>query len=393
MSNAIELQNVTYIYGENTSFCKVAVDDVSFSIKEGRVTGIIGHTGSGKSTLVQMFNGLLTPTSGTVSVFGQNIFADKKSLYQARFQVGLVFQYPEYQLFEETVEKDVAFGPKNRKLDAAEIDRLVKSSIDFVGLDRSLLSKSPFELSGGQKRRVAIAGILAMNPRILVLDEPASGLDPIGREEIFSGLKNFQQETAATIVIVSHSMEDMAKYADDVLVMNHGKLFLSDSKENIFSHADELLSVGLDVPQITRYHPLTSRRLSSSRQSFHGRSSHESTSSSFTKRKKQKQFLIFSFPSRNIAQRAERSNATHDQRHHDRSVFSGKLHSASSGSPHEADSYGVYHRSYFSCQGSGNSSRLGTTFLSTGSYCQNSPINHFEITKATSFFTGSNRLF
>jgi energy-coupling factor transport system ATP-binding protein len=253
MSNAIELQNVTYIYGENTSFCKVAVDDVSFSIKEGRVTGIIGHTGSGKSTLVQMFNGLLTPTSGTVSVFGQNIFADKKSLYQARFQVGLVFQYPEYQLFEETVEKDVAFGPKNRKLDAAELDRLVKSSIDFVGLDRSLLSKSPFELSGGQKRRVAIAGILAMNPRILVLDEPASGLDPIGREEIFSGLKNFQQETAATIVIVSHSMEDMAKYADDVLVMNHGKLFLSDSKENIFSHADELLSVGLDVPQITRF--------------------------------------------------------------------------------------------------------------------------------------------
>lgn len=252
MQSAIEVQNVSYVYGENTTFRKVAVDDVSFSIEEGRVTGIIGHTGSGKSTLVQMFNGLLTPTTGKVLLFGEDISADKKRLRRARFQVGLVFQYPEYQLFEQTIARDIAYGPRNQGLSEDEIEARVKEAAAFVGLSPDLMEKSPFDLSGGQKRRVAIAGIIAMRPKVLVLDEPASGLDPIGREEIFGGLLSYREKTGATVVIVSHSMEDMARYAENVIVMDHGRCALTDRKERIFSHAEMLHSMGLDVPQITR---------------------------------------------------------------------------------------------------------------------------------------------
>lgn len=247
----LELENVSYVYSDGTAFRKGAVDGVSASIKEGSITGLIGHTGSGKSTLVQLMNGLLTPASGRVLLEGKDIFTDKKTLKEARFKVGLVFQYPEYQLFEETVEKDIAFGPKNMKLTDSEIASRVKEACRFVGLDEALLQKSPFDLSGGQKRRVAIAGVMAMRPKLLILDEPASGLDPIGREEIFGGLDRYRRETGSTVLIVSHSMEDMARYAEEILVMNEGKLILSGNRDEIFRHADLLCSVGLDVPQIT----------------------------------------------------------------------------------------------------------------------------------------------
>lgn len=247
----LELENVSYVYSAGTAFQKGAVDGVSASIKEGSITGLIGHTGSGKSTLVQLMNGLLTPSEGRVLLEGEDIFADKKKLREARFKVGLVFQYPEYQLFEETVEKDIAFGPKNMKLPPAEITERVKDACRFVGLDDALLQKSPFDLSGGQKRRIAIAGVMAMRPKLLILDEPASGLDPIGREEIFGGLDRYRRETGATVLIVSHSMEDMARYAEEILVMSEGKLILSGSRDEIFRHADLLGSIGLDVPQIT----------------------------------------------------------------------------------------------------------------------------------------------
>ena len=247
----LELKNLCYTYSEDTTFKRQAVDDVSAVIREGSITGIIGHTGSGKSTLVQMMNGLLTPTSGEVLLDGVNIFSDKKTLRDARFKVGLVFQYPEYQLFEETVAKDIAFGPKNQKLSTAEVNARVLDAVHFVGLDPALLDRSPFDLSGGQKRRVAIAGVMAMRPSILILDEPASGLDPIGREEIFNGLLRYRKETGATIVIVSHSMEDMARYAEDILVMNDSRLMLSGPKDEIFRQSELLISVGLDVPEIT----------------------------------------------------------------------------------------------------------------------------------------------
>lgn len=247
----LELENVSYVYSAGTAFQKGAVDGVSASIKRGSITGLIGHTGSGKSTLVQLMNGLLTPTSGRVLLDGEVIFANKKQLREVRFKVGLVFQYPEYQLFEESVEKDIAFGPKNMKLSDSEIAERVKEAARFVGLSDDLLAKSPFDLSGGQKRRVAIAGVMAMRPKLLILDEPASGLDPAGREEIFGGLDRYRRETDATVLIVSHSMEDMARYAEEILVMNEGKLLLSGSRDEIFRHADLLCSVGLDVPQIT----------------------------------------------------------------------------------------------------------------------------------------------
>ena len=247
----LELKNLSYTYSDGTTFVRQAVNDVSAVIREGSITGIIGHTGSGKSTLVQMLNGLLTPTSGEVLLDGENIFSNKKTLRDARFKVGLVFQYPEYQLFEETVFKDIAFGPKNQKLSADEINARVLDAANFVGLDRSLLDRSPFDLSGGQKRRVAIAGVMAMRPSILILDEPASGLDPVGREEIFSGLLRYRKETGATVIIVSHSMEDMARYAEDILVMNDSRLMLAGPKDDIFRQADLLISVGLDVPEIT----------------------------------------------------------------------------------------------------------------------------------------------
>lgn len=247
----LELKNLSYTYSDGTTFVRQAVNDVSAVIREGSITGIIGHTGSGKSTLVQMLNGLLTPTAGEVLLDGENIFSNKKTLRDARFKVGLVFQYPEYQLFEETVFKDIAFGPKNQKLPADEINARVLDAANFVGLDRSLLDRSPFDLSGGQKRRVAIAGVMAMRPSILILDEPASGLDPVGREEIFSGLLRYRKETGATVIIVSHSMEDMARYAEDILVMNDSRLMLAGPKDDIFRQADLLVSVGLDVPEIT----------------------------------------------------------------------------------------------------------------------------------------------
>ena len=247
----LELKNLSYTYSDGTAFVRQAVNNVSAVIREGSITGIIGHTGSGKSTLVQMMNGLLTPTSGEVLLDGENIFTNKKTLRDARFKVGLVFQYPEYQLFEETIFKDIAYGPKNQKLSPDEIKARVLDAADFVGLDRSLLDRSPFDLSGGQKRRVAIAGVMAMRPSILILDEPASGLDPVGREEIFGGLLRYRAETGATIVIVSHSMEDMARYAEDILVMNNSCLMLHGPKDEIFRESELLVSVGLDVPEIT----------------------------------------------------------------------------------------------------------------------------------------------
>ena len=247
----LELKNLSYTYSSGTTFARQAVDSVSATIREGSITGIIGHTGSGKSTLVQMMNGLLTPSSGEVLLDGVNIFSDKKTLRDARFKVGLVFQYPEYQLFEETVAKDIGYGPKNQKLSSDEIAARVLEAVKFVGLDKELLDKSPFDLSGGQKRRVAIAGIMAMRPSILILDEPASGLDPVGREEIFGGLCRYRDQTDATVIIVSHSMEDMARYAEDILVMSDSRLLLSGTRDQIFQKAELLCSIGLDVPEVT----------------------------------------------------------------------------------------------------------------------------------------------
>ena len=248
----LELKNLCYIYSGSTTFKRQAVDNVSAVIREGSITGIIGHTGSGKSTLVQMLNGLLTPMSGEVLLDGVNIFKDKKTLLGSRFKVGLVFQYPEYQLFEETVAKDIAYGPRNMGMDEESVKLCVEEACDFVGLDRSLLDKSPFDLSGGQKRRVAIAGVIAMHPEVLILDEPASGLDPIGRKSIFDGLVRYRDNTGAAVVIVSHSMEDMAKYAEDIVVLAEDKLVLSGTRDEVFSHADLLLRHSLDIPDIAR---------------------------------------------------------------------------------------------------------------------------------------------
>ena len=241
----VELKNITYVYGKGTPFEKKALDDVSLKFSGGRITGLIGHTGSGKSTLVQLLNALLKPENGQILVGGRDIWAEPKKLREVRFKVGLVFQYPEYQLFEETVEADIAYGPKNMGLDDAEIKRRVYDAAKFVGLDPALFSKSPFELSGGQRRRVAIAGVYAMEPDVLILDEPAAGLDPMGREDILGGVRSYQRESGKTVIIVSHSMEDMARYSDEIVVMNKAKLF-------IFAHSEELGGVGLDIPQITR---------------------------------------------------------------------------------------------------------------------------------------------
>ena len=248
---AIRFENVSYAYGRGTPFCKVAADHIDLSIREGVITGIIGHTGSGKSTVLQLMNGLLRPDEGRVYVQGEDIWAKPKEIQKIAFKVGLVFQYPEYQLFEETVEKDVAFGPKNMGLPKEEIARRVKEALQFTGIGEELAESSPFDLSGGQKRRVAIAGVIAMQPEVLVLDEPAAGLDPRGREEIFSNVQAYQRTTGKTVVIVSHSMEDMARYAEDLIVMNEGKPVLSGSCEEVFAHRAELEKTGLAVPQIT----------------------------------------------------------------------------------------------------------------------------------------------
>ncbi len=252
MQNAVTVENVSYVYGEGTPFRVVALDNVSLNIKKGRLTGIIGHTGSGKSTLLQMLNGLVKPDIGRILVGEDDIYSNKKLRREACFRVGLVFQYPEYQLFEDTVKKDIAFGPKNMGLSDEEIEARVKEAAGFVGISEDMLEKSPFDISGGQKRRVAIAGILAMKPDIIVLDEPASGLDPIGRREIFGGLEKYRRATGITMVIVSHSMEDMARYADDLVVFENGRVVMQGSKEEVFARDDELRKIGLELPQITR---------------------------------------------------------------------------------------------------------------------------------------------
>ncbi|WP_294579268.1 energy-coupling factor transporter ATPase [uncultured Ruminococcus sp.] len=249
---AIELEDVTYRYGIGTPFEKTAVDHVNLKIERGEFLGIIGHTGSGKSTLIQHLNGLLKPTEGTVRLDGTDIWADPKNMRQVRFQVGLVFQYPEYQIFEETVEKDIAFGPRNMGLSEAEVTERVRETAEIIGLSPELLGRSPFLLSGGQKRRVAIAGVMAMRPKVLILDEPTAGLDPKGREEILSEIKRFQDHTGSTILLVSHSMEDIARHAKRILVMNAGRAFCCDTVAKVFSRSAELQQIGLAVPQVTR---------------------------------------------------------------------------------------------------------------------------------------------
>lgn len=252
MKDIVKVENISYIYGEGTPFRVVALDDVSLNIRQGKFTGIIGHTGSGKSTLLQMLNGLVKPHTGRIIIGDDDIYSNKKLRSKACFRVGLVFQYPEYQLFEDTVRRDIAFGPKNMGLSEQEIEERVLYASRFVGIDKEMLEKSPFDLSGGQKRRVAIAGILAMRPEILVLDEPASGLDPIGRSEIFGGLDAYRKETGTTVVVVSHSMEDMARYADDLVVFENGKVIMQGTKEEVFEKEDELRRISLELPRITR---------------------------------------------------------------------------------------------------------------------------------------------
>ena len=247
----LEFKNVSYVYSKNTRFEKAAVSNVSITIKDNAVTGLIGHTGSGKSTLAQMMNALIKPTSGEVLLDGKNINAKDYNTPSVRFEVGLVFQYPEYQLFEETVYKDIAYGPKNMGLTDDEIDSRVRSAAKFTGIAEELLDKSPFELSGGQKRRVAIAGVLAMDPKILVLDEPAAGLDPRGRNEILSGLVEYRKSRGNSLVIISHSMEDIAVYSDEIIAMSGGKVLVSGTPKEVFSKNALLTSSGLDIPQVT----------------------------------------------------------------------------------------------------------------------------------------------
>lgn len=248
----LRLEHITYRYSAGTPFEVKALDDVTLDIRRGRITGLIGHTGSGKSTLVQLLNGLTRPEAGRVLLDGQDIWQDPKQIGKVRFRVGLVMQYPEYQLFEETVRADIAFGPRNMQLSGEEIAERVDEAAAFAGVDPSLMDKSPFDLSGGQKRRVAIAGIMAMRPEVLVLDEPAAGLDPQGRRDIFGGIRAYNRETGSTVVIVSHSMEDMAQYCDDVAVMAHARLLMTGTRDEVFARADELEAVGLDIPVITK---------------------------------------------------------------------------------------------------------------------------------------------
>ena len=252
MEPILQIKNLHHIYSQGTPFEHIALKDVSFSVERGEFIGIIGHTGSGKSTLMQHMNGLLKPTSGSVLLDGKDIWSDKKLTRQCRFRVGLVFQYPEYQLFEETVYKDIAFGPKNMGLDAKEIDRRVREAASFVGLTEAQLEVSPFELSGGQKRRVAIAGVIAMEPEVLILDEPTAGLDPEGREEILSNINAYRTAKNATVMMVTHSMADVARMADRLLVMNKASLVMNGAPEQVFARAEELLEMGLDIPDVTR---------------------------------------------------------------------------------------------------------------------------------------------
>ena len=248
----LEAKNITYVYSPNTPFEKVAMDGVSVSIEKGDFIGIIGHTGSGKSTFVQHLNGLLRPTSGQVLLNGQDIWAEPKKIRGVRFQVGMVFQYPEHQLFEDTVSKDIAFGPRNMGLSEQEVEERVRGAARAVGLAEELLEKSPFELSGGEKRRVAIAGVLAMKPEVLILDEPTAGLDPRGRDMILRLIAEYHRQTGATVLLVSHSMEDVALVCEKVLVMDHAKVAMFDRTEAVFSRAEELTDIGLAIPAVTR---------------------------------------------------------------------------------------------------------------------------------------------
>jgi energy-coupling factor transport system ATP-binding protein len=248
----IETKKLTHKYSAGTPFEKDALTEVDFRAYPGEYLGIIGHTGSGKSTLIQHLNGLLKPSSGQVCYQGQDIWAEKGRARQVRFQVGLVFQYPEYQLFEETVYKDIAFGPKNMKLDTQEIDRRVRSAAEFVGLSEDILQQSPFELSGGQKRRVAIAGVIAMEPSVLILDEPTAGLDPVGREEILANIRQYHDAKNATVILVSHSMEEVARSVDRIVVVNDGTLPLEGTPAQVFQQDEALKRMGLDVPQVTQ---------------------------------------------------------------------------------------------------------------------------------------------
>ena len=252
MAPILEVRNLTHIYSAGTPFEHKAIDDMNFSVEKGEFIGIIGHTGSGKSTLMQHLNGLLKPTSGTVLLDGEDIHKDKKFTRQARFRVGLVFQYPEYQLFEETVYKDIAFGPKNMGLKEEEIDRRVREAAKLVGLTEKQLQVSPFDLSGGQKRRVAIAGVIAMEPEVLILDEPTAGLDPASRADILENIETYRRTKNATIMMVSHSMNDVARLTDRLLVLNGSKIAMDGSPAEIFPRAQELLEMGLDIPDITR---------------------------------------------------------------------------------------------------------------------------------------------
>lgn len=248
----IRIEQLTHTYSAGTPFQRSAVDGVELDIMPGEFLGVIGHTGSGKSTLIQHLNGLLKPTQGHIYLNGKDIWADPKQIRQVRFQVGLVFQYPEYQLFEETVYKDIAFGPGNMGLDKEEIDRRVRESARMVGLAEELLEKSPFDLSGGQKRRVAIAGVIAMEPEVLILDEPTAGLDPVGRSEILGNIQSYRKAKNATIMMVSHSMEDVARLTDRLLVMNGSKLAMDAPPAQVFTHAEELTQMGLNIPQVTQ---------------------------------------------------------------------------------------------------------------------------------------------
>lgn len=248
----IEIKNLTHIYSEGLPFEKKAIDDINLKIEENEFIGLIGHTGSGKSTFIQHLNGLLKPSSGEIIVDGMKVDKSSSNLTELRKKIGLVFQYPEYQLFEETIERDIAFGPGNLDLSEEEVLRRVRSSMDSVGLDyETYKDKSPFELSGGLKRRVAIAGVLAMEPKVLILDEPTAGLDPRGRDEILSEIKSIHEKRKITVILVSHSMEDVAKIAERIIVMDKGKVFLDSNPREIFRNEDKLLSVGLGIPQIT----------------------------------------------------------------------------------------------------------------------------------------------
>lgn len=252
MSEIIRVENLSYIYNPGMPDATTALDNISFSVEEGDFVGIIGSTGSGKSTLISHFNGLNRPTSGRVLVDGKDLWEQGADLRSFRFLVGLVMQYPEYQLFEETIAKDIAYGPTNMSLPQAEIDARVRESMEAVGLAPELADQSPFALSGGQKRRVAIAGVIAMRPDVLVLDEPTAGLDPAGRDEIFELVRNYHAQSGATILIVSHSMEDISQIADRLLVMDHARVLFCDTPREVFSHADEIVAAGLDIPMITK---------------------------------------------------------------------------------------------------------------------------------------------